>query len=179
MKQKIRCIEKKFLLAIKSNDLISIKLFQVNDNYFGYPENNLWIIDGGITLKFKDTTYSLAWNQDTDEFSFENQCFEKIYEDDNYTEIDIEGLKGCNQNKITNAKLKWTDYDIILDYTMATKKESKLTEIIIEFESGDFLQIATVDYTLEKNSRAKNYSYDIHGELLISLNNIIEINNID
>ena len=98
MKQKIRCIEKQFLLAIKSNDLISIKLFQVNDNYFGYPENNLWIIDGGITLKFKDTTYSLAWNQDTDEFSFENQCFEKIYEDDNYTEIDIEAVKLYSSN---------------------------------------------------------------------------------
>lgn len=170
--------EKQFQSTFKSSDLIEIKLFNVNDNYFGFPKKGLWIIDGGIELKFRNTSFSLAWNQDTDSFSFENKSFDKIYEEDNYTELDVEFIKVLNKKKISNAKLKWVEYDIILDYTMATKKESKLVELKLEFESNEKIQIATIDYELEENSSPKNYSYDINGELLISLNNEIEINNV-
>jgi hypothetical protein len=175
MKQYVNFTEKQFQSTIESTDLIEIKLFNVNDNYFGFPEKGYWIIDGGIELKFSNTTFSLAWNQDTDSFSFENKSFEKVYAEDNYTELDAEFLKILNQKKISNAKLKWVEYDVILDYTMATKKESKLVEIKIEFESNVKIQIATVDYELEENSSPKKYSYDINGELLIALNNEIEI----
>ncbi|MCK0110492.1 hypothetical protein MWU58_14430 [Flavobacteriaceae bacterium S0825] len=179
MKQNTNFIEKQFQLNIESSDLIKIKLFQINDDYFGFPKKNFWIIDGGIEIKFRNTTFCLAWNQDKASFSFENKSFDKIYGEDNYTELNADFIKNLNQKKICNANLKWLEYDIILDYTMATKKESKLVEINIEFESSESLQIATVRYEIEENSSPRNYFYDINGELLIALNNKIEINNID
>ncbi len=178
MKQYLNFTEKQFQSVIESNDLIEIKLFQVNDDYFGFPEKKLWIIDGGIELKFRNTTFSLAWNPDKASFIFENKKFDEIYNEDNYTELNTDFIKNLNQSKITNAKLKWLDYDIILDYTMATKKEPKLVELKLEFESNESIQIATVFYKIKENSSPENYSYDISGELLIALNNEIEINNV-
>jgi len=177
MKQNAKFIEKQFQSIIKSNDLIEIKLFQVNEDYFGFPKKGFWIIDGGIELKFRNTTFSFAWNQDTDSFSFENKKFNEIYKDNNYTKLDAKFIKVLNLKKINNAKLKWVKYDVIIDYTMATEKEFKLVELKLEFESDEKIQIATIDYELEENSSPKNYFYNINRELLIALNNEIGINN--
>ncbi len=178
-KQHINFIEKQFQSIVKSNDLIEIRLFQVNDNYFGFPKQKRWIIDGGIELKFKNTTFSLAWNPDEASFTFENKRFEEIYNKDNFTELKADFIKSLNQKKVTKAKLKWLEYDVILDYTMSTKKESKLVELIMEFESNERIQIATVFYKIGEKNSIENYSYDISEELLIVLDTEIEtiINN--
>ncbi|WP_225034830.1 hypothetical protein [Winogradskyella sp. SM1960] len=41
--------------------------------YLKFPKIHLWIIDGGIELKFRNTTFSLAWNPDKASFIFENK----------------------------------------------------------------------------------------------------------
>ena len=58
---------------------------------------------------------------------------------------------------------------------MKLEKVSKIVEVILYFENNETLQIATINYDYEKDKPLKNYRYDITGELLISLNNIVKI----
>jgi len=182
MKHFEKLIEKHFSSTIKLSPLIDFKIFQVNERYFELPKKNQWIIDGGIELQFPSAVFCLGWSLDYDSFIFKNKKFEEIYTENNFIELNggnINKLKKMIKNTIVEAKYKWIDYDVILDYTMATKKESRLVELIIKFKSNDIVQFSIVDYHLEENSSPKNFSYDINGELLIALNNneIIKNNN--
>ena len=182
MKQREKLIEKQLNAVIKSHPLVDFKLFQVNENYFELPEKNQWIIDGGIELSFPYSVFSIGRNQDVDSFTFEKKKFEDIYSEDNFVELNsgnISRLKKLINIKISEIEYKWIEYDVIVDYTMATEKESRLVELKVKFESNDVIHLATVDYELEENDSPKDFSYDINGEILIALNNAdLKINNV-
>jgi len=182
MKQPEKLIEKQLNSIIKSSPLLDFKLFQVNASHFEFPEKNQWIIDGGIELSFPYTVFCIGWSQDFDSFIFQKKKFKEIYTENNYVELNtgnINGLKKMIMNTIEKVEYKWIDYDVVLDYTMVTKKESRLVELKIKFESNDILHFATIDYELDENGSPNDYSYDINGELLIALNsNEIKISNV-
>jgi len=96
-------------------------------------------------LQFPSAVYCLGWSLDYYLFIFENKKFEEIYTENNFIQLNggnINKLKKMIKNTIVEAKYKWIDYDVILDYTMATKKESRLVELIIKFNSNDIVEIS-------------------------------------
>ncbi len=171
-------IEQQFRSTIKNHDLVGIKLYQVNDTFFEFPEINEWIIDAGVDFIFPSITYSLSWNQDTDAFVFEAKSFTAIYEEDNYSELGTQHMNRITDfvsKKIKSVAMKWIDIDFVVDYTMRTEQVKKLVDVRLVFESGDTLQVATIDYDVEEGNGPLNYRYSPFSELLIIHNRFLEI----
>lgn len=168
---------KKSQLIIDSGSLIDIKLFQINENFFELP-GGVWIIDGGIELQFANGTICFGWNQDLDSFDFNISKFKDLYKDSNYVELKTDKMNELlklKDYKVVNYNFRSQDFDFIIDYTMKTKKESRLVEIKLDFEDGSELKLASVGYQIKPNMNLEKFYFDTSQELLISLNRSIEI----
>jgi hypothetical protein len=174
----IKSIENQFKSSMTDAKLVDIRLYQVNDHYYNLPDKKLCIIDAGIEFIFNLDSFSFAWNQELGAFNFRKNEFIQTYQDDNFRELNHELIKSLGKDKIVEVDFKWIDYEIIIDYTMTTKKESGLVEILLTFESGDSLQIATVGFEFNKDNFPDKFYYDITGQLLLSVNNYIDIKQI-
>jgi len=163
---------------LMSSEIVAIKLFQVNENYFKIPNTQQWLIDGGIQFTFSDEYFTVGWNQDKAHFVYESKKFSEVYSDDNFTELSEESntfstvLKG---NQITNIDYIWREFQVIEDYKMNIKKEQHIVALKVEFNTNDFLIISTINYNLEEHQAPKNFRYEIANDLLISLNTIPQI----
>ena len=158
-----------------SGKLMDLKIFQVNQFYYQEKSQNLFIFEG-IEFKFNKGYFSIGFSSEYEYNMFQATSFKELYE--NEFEINSEETKKFSSLIGKNAvdlKFKTADFNEVVDYTMKLEKVSRIVEIILYFEHNETLQIATVNYDYEKDSPPKNYRYDITGELLISLNNIIKI----
>lgn len=164
-------------LIMGSGNLTDVKLFQVNDSFFELPEGK-WIIDGGIELVFPDGTICFGWNKSISSFDLNTSKFEVLYKGSEYTELrneNIDQLNKLTHKRVTNHTLRFLDFEFIVDYTMKTKKESRLVEMILNFEDGSALQLSTIDYLIEPGKSPVNFCYSISHELLISVDEYISI----
>ena len=160
-----------------SSELIDLKIFQVNDFYYHEKSENLFIFEG-IEFKFNKGFFSIGFSSEYEYNLFQATPFTELYDNENEEEINIEETKKMSNligKKVVDVKFKTLDFNEVIDYTMKLEKVSKIVEVIIHFENNETLQIATINYNYEKDKPPKNYRYDITGELLISLNNIVKI----
>ena len=160
-----------------SSELIDLKIFQVNDFYYHEESENLFIFEG-IEFKFNKGFFSIGFSSEYEYNMFQATPFTELYDNENEEEINIEETKKMSNligKKVVDVKFKTLDFNEIIDYTMKLEKTSKIVEVILHFENNETLQIATINYDYEKDKPPKNYRYDITGELLISLNNIVKI----
>ena len=174
-------LQAEFESIFLSGALKAVNLFQVNDKYFHLPEKGLWIIDGGIELVFPGGTCCIGWSSDYESFVFEKTAFDIIYLQDNFVQFDPESIPNLSQlsgHSILSMNFKSIDVESILDYTMRTETEKRFVEIVLEFDNHSYLQIALVNYSLVKNESPKDFIIDLHGELLISTKEIIEIGDV-
>jgi len=159
--------------------LIDFNVFQVNDSYFVLNDKNQWIVDAGIEFQFYKGYFTIGFSSDLEHISVQSVKFDKMYSDDNYVALDdIKSgkLKAFIGKKIEEATFKTLEFDEVIDYTMKTKKVSKLVEMILHFEGNQTLQIALVNYDLVENEAPKNFRYNIINDILISMNTIVKIN---
>lgn len=160
-----------------SSELIDLKIFQVNDFYYHEESENLFIFEG-IEFKFNKGFFSIGFSSEYEYNMFQATPFTELYDNENEEEINIEETKKMSNligKKVVDVKFKTLDFNEVIDYTMKLEKVSKIVEVILHFENNETLQIATINYDYEKDKPPKNYRYDITGELLISLNNIVKI----
>lgn len=165
-----------------SGALKAVNLFQVNDKYFHLPEKGLWIIDGGIELVFPGGTCCVGWSTDYESFVFEKKAFDFIYLHDNFVQFDPQSIPSLSQlvgHNVLSANFKSIDVESVLDYTMRTETEKKFVEMVLEFDNHSHLQIGAVTYSLEKNEFPKDLIIELHGELLVSTQEIIEIGDVN
>ncbi len=163
-----------------SGKLIDLKIFQVNQFYYEEKSQNLFIFEG-IEFKFNKGYFAIGFSSEYEYNMFQATSFKELYENENEFEINSEETKKLSSligKNVVDVKFKSVDFNEVVDYTMKLEKVSRIVEVILHFENNETLQIATINYDYEKDSPPKNYRYDITGELLISLNNIIKINQI-
>ena len=166
---------KKFETILNSGSLISIKLFQVNEEYFYFEKERKWIIDAGIALTFPEGILCLGWNTILEGFSFENKDFSLVYNESNYSELDCEEIEKFVGNEVIEHEFKSLEFEYVADYTMKIQKETRIVELILKFKNNSTLQLSTVDYDLAQNSGPFNYRYHISSSILVSLDNLVEI----
>ena len=164
-----------FETIINSGNLVSIKLFQVNEEYFHFEKEGKWIIDAGIELTFPKGTLCLGWNTNLEGFSFENKDFSLVYHESNYSELDCEEIEKLIGNEVVEHEFKSLEFEYVADYTMKIKKETRIVELILKFKNNSVLQLSTMDYDLTQHSGPINYRYHISSSILVSLDNLIEI----
>ena len=160
-----------------SSHLMDLKIFQVNQLYYQEKSGNLFVFEG-IEMKFSKGFFSIGFSSENEYNMFQATTFHELYDYENEREInsvETQKLSGLIGKKIVDVSFKTAEFNEVVDYTMKVEKVTKIVEVLLTFETNETLQIATVNYDYEENKPPKNYRYDITGELLISLNQIIEI----
>jgi len=161
-----------------SGPLQEITFYQVNDTFFEFPNDEVWIIDGGVELKFPYGIVSAAWNPEFETYIIKNEFVKNICNLNNLYMLEnnaILKLKRFIGQKVINVGFETREFEFIVDYTMKTEKEKRLVELLLTFQNTMQIQIALIDYLLEVNKAPKDFTFDISTELLISTKNIIEI----
>lgn len=160
-----------------SSHLMDLKIFQVNQYYYQEKSGNLFVFEG-IEMKFSKGFFSIGFSSEYEYNMFQATPFHELYEGENDREInttETQRLSVLIGKKIVDVSFKTAEFNEVVDYTMKVEKVTRIVEVLLTFETNETLQIATVNYDYEENKPPKNYRYDITGEILISLNHIIEI----
>ncbi len=163
---------------LKSGPLLQLAFYQVNENFFELPDDEFWIIDGGIELKFSGGVVSAAWDSSLDSYIIKNDSVKNIYNQDNIFQLETENIKNLTTfvgQKVIDVHFKSLEFEFIVDYTMRVEKEKRWVQLVIEFENKQHIQIAFIDYILEENKAPKDFSFDLSTDLLITTKKIIEI----
>ena len=158
--------------------LTSIQLYNVNDNFLVFNTNTLAVIDGGIELTFEDHKLVIAWNAEMEMFDVNTSSIQPLLGHLNYYLIDPTDLAVGQQlvgSKLVSIKTKWNWFQNINDELEPVgAKQYILDEIILTFENDKTYQIATIEFSVE-NKNISNATFDNQGELLLSVDQIIEI----
>ncbi len=166
---------------ILSGPLMEVNFYQVNDSFFEFSNEGIWIIDTGIELKFPSGIISAAWNSKLECYVIENKSVKTIYGQDNLHQLDNKNISKFKKHvglNVVDSSFKSMEFEYVVDYTMRTEKEERFVELILEFQNKSKIQIAFINYSLEENKGPDNFSFNIITELLISTKKIMEIKNV-
>lgn len=168
----------KLNLMFEGKKLTGIKFYNVNDNYFVFNETKLAIIDGGVEFDFEDEKLVLAWNAELELFDNNTESAESLLAHLDYYQIDSNDLPlGIDLlgHKVESIETKWNWYQKLNDELEPYGSNQYVTkEIVITFQSKRILQVATITYEIE-NKSIKEPKYDYQGNILLSVDNVIEI----
>lgn len=147
--------------------ITNIELFQVNENYMELEEDATWVIDCGATIHFDDDEQiSLGWDADLEIFRLSELDVEdltnelEVYELP-FTKIDsIQALLGL---EITDVRFVWNYFE-----DKDGEQEFVPCGMAFILEGGKALTLATINCDIEEGE-VKSISYDLEGELLVSL----------
>lgn len=163
---------KNYEIFLKFKKLISIKFYQINE--YEYKISETISIFEGIELTLENGFFSIGFNPDQEYNFFKPNPINEfeLYEDNVGFEIKSNtNYSNLIGNRIVDVKFKQLNFDVILDYTLKKREISEIVEMILFFENGESLQIACINYDFD--NQLKNFNYDLSGQLLISMNNII------
>ena len=163
---------------INSGPIQKITLHQVNENFFELTKKGVLLIDGGVELTFPEGTISAAFDSSRQYLLIENKPIKNIYTDNNIFILENDNTFILNQyvgKEIDKSSFKTIEFNAVVDYTMKTRKENHIVEMILEFVDNSILQVAFVNYDLEEYKAPENYSYDIANDILISTKEIVSI----
>jgi hypothetical protein len=175
-------LENKIIYYLTGKELTGIEFYTINDKYWVFNEDHTWIVDCGINLDFQDTSFSFGWNNEKGFYDhhfgkIENLAGEFIIKDLEAT--NIEGIKNLVGKKIKDVKVQCNYYfDLDENYVPTEHKNFMPMEIILTFDTGEVLQLASISFEIDKESRQmKNIIFDSEGEFLITLDKPIEVLN--
>ncbi len=161
--------------------LTSMNFYNVNDDYFVFNPDNLAVIDGGIELMFEEGILVIAWNAEEELFDVSTNSIKSLLADLDYYQVDSGDLPLGQQllgSKVASLKAKWNWYQNLDSELMpAGAKQYILNEVIFSFENGHIFQVATINYTIENRS-IQNAKFDSQGELLLSVDRIVDIESV-
>lgn len=174
-------LERKFKALLLNKVVTGIELYNVNGQAREFAKGAQWLIDGGFQIKFKDSQFSFGWDYDQEgyDYSFEKDITQMLGETPHF-EIgtkNIRGISSLTGKCIIDLNIRWQYY---LDYNEDGEVSDKRTyvpvELVFMLNSSERLQVALIDFTTKLDPFIiENLVYDLGGELLISLNEIVEI----
>jgi len=159
--------------------LQKINFVQVNPQYFEFDENSLWVLDGGIELHLENhKIYTFAWNNDAELMDlWQGNADVKMSNLDFYALDKINDITNATiSNKIITAvDFEWNWYQMMDEnFELEDKLNFAPLGMVLHFDDGQHLQLASVQFGLEDKSLA-NLSYLPEGDMLVSINRIFPI----
>lgn len=162
--------------------LSSIKLYQINDEFIVLNPTKSAVIDGGVELDFEGSKLVIGWNSKDEWYDSNTSSFSSLIGKLDYYQIDSNELplgKNLIGHKVNSLTTKWNWFQKLNNKMDAIgSHQYVLQEIVFTFEKGRTLQIATIHYDIENNT-INNVLYDSYGELLLSVDEIVEISIIE
>jgi hypothetical protein len=165
---------------ILNKNLTSIEFYNVNDNYFELDNEKILIIDGGVEMLFDTHKLSIGWNKELELLDTVVGDISLLLDDLKYFTLEKTSTKNFTDQigkKVISIQTQFEAYQLLDEELEPTGAYNHfLKELIIEFDDANKLQIAIVKYDIDiENKKINNAVFDPQGELLISLNNIIDI----
>jgi hypothetical protein len=158
--------------------LTSIQCYNVNDKYVVFNPDSLAVIDGGVELTFEEHKLVIGWNAVLELFDVNTSSIEPLLGDLDYYPIvstDLPLGHDLIGSKLISMDTKWNWFqNLDDDLKPVGQKQHILKEVIFTFQSGQILQLAAIQYTIEDKNLSKAH-YDSQGELLLAYGQIIEI----
>lgn len=168
-------------LSFLGRILTSINLYNVNDNYFVFDPKNLAVIDGGIELIFEERILAIAWNAEKELFDVNTCSVKSLLGDLDYYQIVSTELPFTQKflgSKLKSIKAKWNwYYNLDDELEPVGEKQYILIEVVLSFENDQQFQIAAISYAIE-NKNIHKAKFDSQGELLLSIDRIVEIESV-
>lgn len=161
----------RYKTMLLSEKILSIKVFQINDTFYDLKNKNEYLIDGGVEINLPKGYLCFGFSSHFDQIVLNSEPFQKNYTHENEYELtpnEIPEIYSFINKRIIDVKFKIKQFDEILDYTMKTQKIKKPIEIVLKFENGEILQLASINFDLGKNSEPENYRYANDEEILIA-----------
>ena len=158
--------------------LTSIQCYNIKDKYVVFDPNSLAVIDGGVELTFEEHKLVIGWNAELELFDVVTTSIEPLLGDLDYHPIDSAELSIGHLligSKLISMDTKWNWFQKLNEKSKPVgQKQHILKEVIFTFQTGHMLQLAAIQYTMEKENLS-NAQYDSQGELLLAYDQIIEI----
>jgi len=154
-----------------NEQILSIKVFQINDTFYDIKNKREYMIDGGIEFHLPKGYLCFGFSSYFDQYILNSEPFQKNYTHENEYELtpnEVPEIFNLINKKIIDVKIKCKEFHEIIDYTMQTQKIKKPIEIILKFENGEILQVSSVNFDLGENSEPENYVYSNEDEILIA-----------
>jgi hypothetical protein len=167
---------------VLDKEITDIKVFNVDDSYSEFVPDSQWVVDGGIQIEFGNQFICVGWNFVNAGFDFSlSKTADQILGEAPYYQINLQKMKGLADfvgSRIRDIKFKWEFYQE-LDEEGKPKQEKVYTpvELLLEFDYNAFLQIAEIEFRINpKVFEISTAKFNIFGQLLLSVNKRIEIN---
>lgn len=158
--------------------LLGIDCYNINDNYFVYEEESLAIVDGGISLNFSDFRLALGWNSEREIHTITEESVLQLFANHDYYKISSNNFpfnESILGETVSSINTEWTWFKDFGEYMEPVgPRIYTLHGIVIYFEDGQTLQIATVNYDLQGEDFC-NFRFSVDGELMLSVNKVIDI----
>jgi len=159
-----------------------IEFYIINENYFVFDENHIWVIDAGVEIGMGEESFSFGWNSEKTIYEHHFGKMSGLTMDTATTDLDafhIEGLKNLQGKKIRDLEFQWNWYSDMDEHFEPIEPKNYIpVELIITFENGSVLQLAAIDYKLDVVNKAmKDVVFDSEGNFLVTLDHPVEISN--
>lgn len=158
--------------------LTAVKLAQVNDSFNVFYPNKQIAIDGGVELLIDDQPFFFGWKIQLEAIESGTYSLkESLGEIEHYilNDNDIMVASQFIGQKIISVNATWNIYEKMSDEEYPELVPVDVMEqIILEFENGKTLQIAAISYE-EKDGKITDAKWDLHGEILVSANDVVPI----
>lgn len=177
MSAEIESAIKNFLL---NKELTAIEFYNINDKYWVFDEEKVWVLDCGIELSFGNELFSFGWNTEKQLYEHHFGKLEKLLGElkpKTLHAMEVEGIKELAGKKITDLKIQWNFYhDLDENYEPLEQKNYMPMEMILTFDNGSVLQLAAVNFEVDtENKSIHNVTFDSTGDFLVALNHPFEI----
>ncbi len=157
--------------SLVGRTLKEMRLHQVNPGHVIIEEGRCWSVDGGVELTLDDSTWCFGWYQERDEFTFQPRLLNNLSPELESAPLDLEAfwslqqLLGQRIDKVEIETMIWEDFASDLELVL---------DLRLSFSGGHTLQIATVDFDLEREG-TDDITYNLSAFLLVSVNRTFPI----
>jgi len=174
-------IEQDLLDHILNKKIVDIELYNVNDSYFVFDPEATLVIDGGLQIKFEDTSFCLAWDSEHECFNYSiDSNISKLLNELNFYSIDAKQIDGIHRlvgKTIEKIEFVWSYFDELpWDGNYDDKRNFVPIEMLIYLSDNRFLQIALIDFIIsEKPYEIQNPTFSLNNEMLVNLYSRMDI----
>ena len=170
----------KFNALMIGKPIKSISLINVNPQYMAFDPDRIWVLDGGAHILFEDgTEVSYCWNKEMELMELTEGGPEQLMQDLDFYQIEDVTEKiniQLAEKTISNIDFEWNWYQK-MDENFELEDELHFAPLgmILHFDEQATLQLASIRFAVDENMALGSASYLPEGDLLVSLNQIIDI----
>ena len=106
-------IEKQIKDYLVNKKITDIEFYVISPNYLCPDPDHVWILAGGVELKFDEDKFAFAWSQEKEFYDINTNDIKELTGDLNLDFLEAKNIKGINSltgKSIKDIEFKWNFY---------------------------------------------------------------------